>query len=201
MTPPKASSPKARYMRSHELLSRSESRLLIVDVQEKLVPMIAHYEQMLGNCRRLIQGAKILDVPVFATEQYPKGLGHTVAPLAELLGSVPDKQRFSCAEVLDWGLAAEQADNRFQIVVAGIEAHVCVLQTVLDLLAGGYQVFVPADAISSRGELDCTVALDRMSSGGAVITTTESVLFEWCERSGTPEFKQISQLIKAAAKT
>lgn len=188
--------PKSSYVRSHELVSRTESKLLIVDVQEKLVPMIANFERMLGNCRRLIQGARILDVPVFATEQYPKGLGHTVAPLAELLGSVPEKQRFSCAEVLDWGLAAEQADNRFQIVVAGIEAHVCVLQTVLDLLAGGFQVFVPADAVSSRGELDWKIALDRMSTGGAVITTTESVLFEWCERSGTPEFKQISQLIK-----
>ena len=200
MTLPKSNPLKSRYVRSHELASRTESRLLIVDVQEKLVPMIAHYERMLGNCRRLIQGAKILDVPVFATEQYPKGLGHTVAPLAELLGPVPDKQRFSCAEVLDWGLAAEQADNRFQIVVAGIEAHVCVLQTVLDLLAGGFQVFVPADAISSRGEFDCKIALDRMSSGGAVITTTESVLFEWCEQSGTPEFKQISQLIKESDK-
>jgi nicotinamidase-related amidase len=188
--------PKSSYVRSHELVSRTESRLLIVDVQEKLVPMIANYQCMLGNCRRLIQGAKILGVPVYATEQYPKGLGHTVAPLAELLGSVPDKLRFSCAEVLDWGLAAEQADNRFQVVVAGIESHVCVLQTVLDLLAGGFQVFVPADAISSRAELDWKIALDRMSAGGAVITTTESVLFEWCEKSGTPEFKQISQLIK-----
>ncbi len=191
MTPPKSS-----YVRSHELASRKECRLLIVDVQEKLVPMIANRERMLANCRRLIQGAKILEVPLFATEQYPKGLGHTVVPLAELLGSIPDKHRFSCAEVLDWGLAAEQSDNRFQVVVAGIEAHVCVLQTVLDLLAGGYQVFVPADAISSRGEFDSKIALDRMSSSGAVITTTESVLFEWCECSGTPEFKQISQLIK-----
>ncbi len=188
--------PKSSYVRSHELASRTASRLLIVDVQEKLVPMIANYERMLGNCRRLIQGAKILEVPVFATEQYPKGLGHTVGPLKELLGSIPEKHLFSCAEVLDWGLASEQPDNRFQVVVAGIEAHVCVLQTVLDLLAGGFQVFVPADAISSRGEFDWQIALDRMSSGGAVITTTESVLFEWCERSGTPEFKQISQLIK-----
>jgi nicotinamidase-related amidase len=189
-------SPKSSYVRSHELVSRTESRLLIVDVQEKLVPMIANYQRMLGNCRRLIQGAKILGVPAFATEQYPKGLGHTVAPLAELLGSVPDKLRFSCAEVLDWGMATEQTDNRFQVVVAGIESHVCVLQTVLDFLASGFQVFVPADAISSRGEFDWKIALDRMSSGGAVITTTESVLFEWCEKSGTPEFKQISQLIK-----
>src|SRR5579872_6854254 len=105
---------KPRYVRSHELVSRAASRLLIVDVQEKLVPMIANYQRMIANCRQLIQGAKILEVPVYSTEQYPKGLGHTVAPLAELLGSIPEKQLFSCAEVLNWGLAAEQADARDQ---------------------------------------------------------------------------------------
>jgi isochorismate hydrolase len=193
------SQPSSPYVRSHELVSRSESRLLIVDVQEKLVPSIANSERMLANCRQLIRGAAILNVPVFATEQYPKGLGHTVPVLAELLASIPEKQRFSCSEVLNWGLAAEQADNRFQIVVAGIEAHVCVLQTVLDLLAAGFQVFVVADAISSRDEFDWQIALNRMSDSGATIVTTESVLFEWCEVSGTPEFKQISQLIKDKA--
>jgi nicotinamidase-related amidase len=187
---------KPTYIRSPELLSRTESRLLIVDVQEKLVPKIFDLERMLANCRSLIQGAKILGVPVFATEQYPKGLGNTVSQLAELLESPAQKLRFSCAEVLDWGTGAEQADNRFQIVVAGIEAHVCVLQTVLDLLGNGFQVYVAADAVSSRTEFDRKIALDRMAAGGATIVTTESVLFEWCEVSGTPEFKQISQLIK-----
>lgn len=187
---------KPSYLRSLELLSRKESRLLIVDVQEKLVPKIVNLERMLANCRLLIQGAKILEVPVFATEQYPKGLGHTVGQLRELLDAPPEKLRFSCAEVLDWGTAAEQGDNRYQIVVAGMEAHVCVMQTVLDLLGSGFQVFVAADAISSRAELDWKIALDRMADGGATIVTTESVLFEWCEVSGTPEFKQISQLIK-----
>jgi nicotinamidase-related amidase len=185
-------------MRSHELLSRSASRLLIVDVQEKLVPLISNADRMLTNCRRLIDGAKILGVPVFATEQYPKGLGHTVPEIRTTLEAVPEKLLFSCAEILNWGTAAEQTDDRFQVVVAGIESHVCVLQTVLDLLAQGYQIYVPADAVGSRGELDRTIALDRMASSGATITTTESVLFEWCERSGTPEFKQISQLIKAS---
>lgn len=187
---------KPSYLRSPELLSRKESRLLIIDVQEKLVPKIVNLDRMLANCRLLIQGAKILNVPVFATEQYPKGLGHTVGQLRELLDAPPEKLRFSCAEVLEWGTAAEQADNRYQIVVAGMEAHVCVMQTVLDLLGSGFQVFVAADAVSSRAELDWKIALDRMSNGGATIVTTESVLFEWCEVSGTPEFKQISQLIK-----
>ena len=184
-------------LRSPELLHRSSSRLLLVDVQEKLVPLIAESGRMIANCRRMIAGAKILGVPAFATEQYPKGLGPLIPELKSSFDRIPDKLTFSCAEVLNWGTAAEQADNRYQIVVAGIEAHVCVLQTVFDLLAAGFQVFVPADAVASRGELDWKVALDRMSTGGAVITTTESVLFEWCERSGTAEFKQISQLIKA----
>jgi nicotinamidase-related amidase len=191
---------KATYVRSPELLSRHESKLLIVDVQEKLVPKIFELDRMLANCRTLIQGAKILGVPVFATEQYPKGLGNTVPQLGELLETPAQKLRFSCAEVLDWGTAAGQPDNdRYQIVVAGMEAHVCVMQTVLDLLGNGFQVYVPADAVSSRSEFDWKIALDRMSAAGATIVTTESVLFEWCEVSGTPEFKQISQLIKERA--
>jgi nicotinamidase-related amidase len=188
--------PKPTYVRSPELLSRHESKLLIVDVQEKLVSKIFELDRMLANCRTLIRGAQILGVPVFATEQYPKGLGSTVPQLAELLETPAQKLRFSCAEVLDWGTAAGQADDRYQIVVAGMEAHVCVLQTVLDLLGNGFQVFVPADAVSSRSEFDWKIALDRMSNAGATIVTIESVLFEWCEVSGTPEFKQISQLIK-----
>lgn len=187
---------KASYLRSGDLIARDASRLLIVDMQEKLLPLIATSDRVIANCGRLIDGAKIFGVPVFATEQYPKGLGPTVSSLAERLADRPPKLRFSCAEVLDWGMAAEQPDRRHQIVVAGIEAHVCVLQTVIDLLAAGFQVFVPADAVASRTELDRQVALDRLSGCGAIIVTTESVLFEWCEASGTPEFKQISLLIK-----
>lgn len=183
------------YLRSHELLSREASRLLIVDVQEKLLPLIPVAEQMIARCRRLIQAADILQVPVSATEQYPKGLGSTTPELAELLENVPEKLRFSSAEVLDWGMASAQDEGRDQIVVAGIETHVCVLQTVLDLISHGYRVHVPADAVASRGKLDWEIALERMSCSGAVITTSESVLFEWCEVAGTGEFKQISKLI------
>jgi nicotinamidase-related amidase len=187
---------KASYIRSGELVSRDASRLLIVDMQEKLLPLIGSADRVIANCGRLIDGAKLFGVPVFATEQYPKGLGSTVRSLAERLETPPSKLRFSCAEVLDWGTAAEQPDGRHQIIVAGIESHVCVLQTVIDLLASGFQVFVPADAVASRGDLDREIALDRMRGCGATVVTTESVLFEWCEASGTPEFKQVSQLIK-----
>ncbi|MFN0054292.1 MAG: hydrolase [Planctomycetales bacterium] len=186
----------APYMRSQELLSRDASRLLIVDVQEKLVPKIHAAQRMIANCAKLIDGAAILAVPVMATEQYPRGLGPTVSELSSRLSAPIEKVRFSCVEALAWGSAAEQPDRRGQIVVAGIEAHVCVLQTVLDLLSNGYEVFVPADAVSSRSESDWKFALDRMAGCGATIVTTEAVLFEWCEAAGTPQFKQISQLVK-----
>ena len=98
--------------------------------------------------------------------------------------------------MLNWGLAAEDSTGRFRVVVAGIETHVCILQTVFDLLSAGFEVHVPADAVGSRSESNRQVALDRMALGGAVITTTESVLLEWCEVAGTPDFKQISQMIR-----
>jgi nicotinamidase-related amidase len=186
----------SEYVRSNELLSRSDSRLLIVDVQEKLMPAIPVAGQLIRNCRRLIQGAKILGVPISATEQYPQGLGGTVAELASELDAPATKVRFSGAECLNWGLAAEQPGDRFKLVVAGIEAHVCVLQTALDFLAQGFRVYVPADAVASRHKLDWKMALSRLADSGAILTTTESVLFEWCEAAATAEFKQISRLIR-----
>jgi nicotinamidase-related amidase len=176
-------------------LASETSRLLIVDVQEKLLPLIPVAERLVHNCRRLLDGAKIVSVPAFATEQYPKGLGLTKAQLAERLGPIPDKDCFSCVPVLDWGTASELTDDRDQIVVAGMETHVCVLQTVLDLIAGGFRVHVPADAVASRSEMDWQIALERMASSGATITTVESVLFEWCRQAGTPVFKEIQKLI------
>ncbi|MEX0701751.1 MAG: hydrolase [Planctomycetales bacterium] len=184
------------YLRSPELLSRRAAQLLIVDVQVKLVPAIPVREKLIGNCRRLIEAARLFGIPVAATEQYPRGLGGTVPELAELLDDVPGKLRFSCAEALNWGPAGERADDRWQVIVAGMEAHVCVLQTVFDLLSLGYRVYVVADAVASRGKLDWKIALERMAAGGAVVTTTESVLFECCEAAGTPDFKEISRLVK-----
>ncbi len=188
----------ANYVRSPELLSRSDSRLLVVDVQERLVPHMSESDQLIKNCRKLIEGAGILNVPVAATEQYPKGLGNTVPELIDLLPDRPEKVRFSCAETLEWAgsvLSNDEETTRDKVVVVGIESHVCVLQTVMDLLAGGYRVFVPADAVTSRTRFDWEVALRRMSDAGATICTTESVLFEWCEVAGSPEFKQISKLV------
>lgn len=182
---------------SHELMSRAQSRLLIVDMQEKLVPIIDGHKQLVANCQKLIKAAEILEVPVTATEQYPRGLGPTVPELAELLPECPEKIEFSCLNCLDWNSIGSDPEGRFQVIVAGIEAHVCVLQTVLDLLSQGFRVFVVADAVSSRKPFDREVALQRMLSSGAVVVTTESVLFEWCERAGTPEFKEISRLVRS----
>jgi nicotinamidase-related amidase len=193
MTAPRENS--ADYVRNPDLLSATNSRLLIVDVQDKLLPPIANGPRLVHNCRRLIDGAKIVSVPVYGTEQYPQGLGPTTAELATRMGPRVEKVIFSCAAVLGWGQAADVTDEREQVVVAGMETHVCVMQTVLDLIAGGFRVYVPVDAVGSRGELDAKVALERMAASGATLTTVESVLFEWCEKAGTPEFKQIQKLI------
>jgi isochorismate hydrolase len=186
-------------LRSIDLLSRDDSRLLIVDMQEKLLRVIPQAEQITSNCQKLIRAARILGPPVFSTEQYPKGLGKTTPELAAELADPAVKLRFSCSQAVGWGTAAEPSDSdlqdRHKVVVAGIEAHVCVLQTAFDLMAAGFQVYVPADAVGSRHELDWKIALDRLAGGGAVITTTEAVLFEWCEAAGTDEFKQISRLV------
>ncbi|HJT33264.1 MAG TPA: isochorismatase family protein [Pirellulales bacterium] len=181
--------------RSPELMSAGDTGLLVVDVQGKLVSLISGHERIVWNIRRLLDGAKILGVAAAATEQYPQGLGNTVPELAERLDKIPDKQSFSCGacpEIFhDW-----EQRGIFRVLVAGIEAHVCVQQTVFDLLASGRRVYVAVDAIGSRFEIDYQIALRRMESAGATLTTTEAALFEWCERSGTPPFKEISRLVR-----
>ncbi|WP_010583416.1 isochorismatase family protein [Schlesneria paludicola] len=187
--------------RSHELLSRRSSRLLVVDVQEKLAAAMSSDTQqdLFESCRFLCQGAQILQVPVTLTEQYPQGLGPTVASLIEFTETRHAKKRFSALECTGWPTAAEAIDDRFQIVVAGMETHVCVQQTVLDLLAAGYQTYVAVDALAARNQLDHEIAIQRMANSGAILTTAESVIFEWCETADAAEFKQISALIKSRA--
>lgn len=184
-----------RLPRSPELMSRGDSALLVVDVQEKLLPSIANNQRLVWNIRRLIDGATALGVSVAATEQYPKGLGPTTAELAERLGEIPEKLTFSCGGCPE--LFEHLRDTGvFKILVVGIEAHVCIQQTVMDLLAEAFRVYLAVDAVSSRFALDYETALRRMDSAGATLTTTESALFEWCDVAGTPEFKQISALVR-----
>jgi nicotinamidase-related amidase len=181
--------------RSPELMSVGNTALVVIDVQEKLIGVIADHRRVVWNVRRLIDGAKVLGVPVVGTEQYPQGLGPTIPELAERLGPVPSKLTFSggsCPEVF----AALRARSISNLLICGIEAHVCVQQTVLDLLADGWRVYVALDAVSSRFEIDRQTAFRRMETSGATLTTTEAALFEWCEIAGTPEFKQISRLVR-----
>jgi len=187
--------PGTRPLRSNQLLSKTASRLVVVDVQQKLLDQIPVAATLVENCRRLICGARLLDVPIAATEQYPAGLGPTVEVLAGLLDEIPEKLRFSCAECLGWEAPGESDLERDQVVICGIEAHVCVLQTALDLAARGFRVFVVVDAVASRHKLDWKTALGRLADSGIVVLTTESVLFEWCEVAGTDEFRQISRLV------
>jgi nicotinamidase-related amidase len=184
-------------IRSLEMMTRDDALLLVVDVQEKLVPSIGGAARMTWNIRRLIDGARLLGVPVVATEQYPQGLGSTVSPLRELVEQRPAKKTFSCAGC-DEVLAALQTAGRAKILVVGIETHVCVQQTALDLVAHGYRVYLAVDAVGSRDPLDHDIALRRLEASGLTLTTTESALFEWCATASAPEFKQISALVKEA---
>jgi len=182
-------------LRSPELMSSTDTALLVVDVQEKLAPSIAGRDEVVWNVRRLIDGAKILGLSVAATELYPKGLGPTVPELAERLDAIPSKLSFSCLGCPDI-FREFQRRGVHKILVCGIEAHVCVQQTVLDLMANGWRVYVAADAVGSRREIDYRTALERMDAAGATLTTTEAALFEWCRVAGSPKFKQISRLAK-----
>jgi nicotinamidase-related amidase len=181
--------------RSNELMSPHDTALLVVDVQQKFMPIVQQSERMVWNIRRLLDAAQLLGIASRATEQYPQGLGATVAELAERLPTVDEKLRFSSSQVPglveDWTAAGIH-----KVLLVGIEAHVCIQQTALDLLSEGYPVYLAVDAISSRNPLDGEVALRRMESCGAILTTTEACLFEWCESAEHEHFKQISALAK-----
>jgi nicotinamidase-related amidase len=187
--------PQERLPRSPELMSRHDTGLLVVDMQERLLQVLPDAPRLVWNVRRLLDGARVLGIPSAGSEQYPQGLGPTVAPLRERLAEIPAKLTFSCG-----GLPTlfDQFRTRDidKLLLVGIEAHVCVQQTALDLLASGFRVYVAIDAVGSRHELDCQTALRRIESAGAVVTTTEAALFEWCDQAGTPEFKQISALVR-----
>ena len=176
-------------------MSRHDTALLVVDVQTRLLEAMAPPPTLVWNIRRLIDGAQALGLPVAATEQYPRGLGSTTRELAERLGEIPAKLMFSCREC--GGLFEPWRDQGiYKILVVGIETHVCVQQTVLDLLAVGFRAYVAVDAVDSRFAPDREIALRRMESAGATLTTTEAALFEWCEVAGTAEFKTISALVR-----
>jgi nicotinamidase-related amidase len=170
---------------------------LVIDIQERLFPHIHQHDEMARRASILIQGLRILNVPLLVTQQYTKGLGPTIAPIAEALGAYEpiEKMTFSAVACSDCE-AQLLASGRHNVIICGIEAHVCVLQTVLDLRQTGQSVFVVEDAISSRSANDKAVAMQRMREAGAVVTTTESVLFQLLHSAEAPSFKAISALVK-----
>ncbi len=178
-------------------LERDRAVVLVVDVQERLLAAMPEGARapLLRATQALVEGAKQLKVPVLATEQYPKGLGPTVPALRDALPGAPhEKLDFSCAAVP--AVKDALGSGPRQVVLCGMETHVCVFQTARDLAALGHQVFVAEDAVASRTEANRRVGLSLMERGGAIVTSTEAVLFDLLGRAGTPEFKAVSALVK-----
>jgi nicotinamidase-related amidase len=179
------------------MLELDKCALVVIDIQEKLAQLMYRKEALLENAQKLIRGVQILDVPIIVTEQYPKGLGPTIREIAALF---PDfkplpKVAFSCCG--DEGFQRELlAVDRRQVLICGIETHVCVYQTAVDLLASGYEVEVVADVVSSRTAENREVALQRMRDEGAGITSTEMALFDLMKVAEGPKFKEVSKIVK-----
>jgi nicotinamidase-related amidase len=171
------------------LLVRERAALIVVDVQEGFRPYPV-FASVASSCAKLLQAARILDVPRLVSEQYPKGLGHTAPEVGLTDERRIEKTVFSAARAEGFDL-----EGRDQAIVCGIETHVCVSQTVHDLLERGVEVHVPADAVGSRHEIDYERGLERMERAGAVVPTVEAALFELLQRAGTPEFKSVQRLI------
>ena len=178
-------------------LTRGTTGLLVIDIQERLLPAMNEPEGVVQNAVRLVKGAAILGVPALFTEQYRKGLGPTVEAITSVVPEFTaiDKLAYSAcgAPLFLDTLKGKKVSN---VLLCGIESHVCVSQTCLDLLEQDYRVFVVADAVSSRTQENCRIGIDRMRDAGAVIVSTEMALLELCGAAGTPEFKQLLPLIK-----
>lgn len=178
-------------------IKRDQTAAVVIDVQEKLFPLIHEHDQIAKNMAILIKGLKLLEVPILVTQQYTKGLGETVKPIKEAMDGYEhiEKMAFSCCG--DEGFMSQfKLFDRKNVVLMGIESHVCVLQTTLDLLEAGYQPIVIEDCVSSRKLNDKKIAVKRMRTSGAIISTYESILFELTEVSGTELFKGIVKLVK-----
>jgi nicotinamidase-related amidase len=180
-------------------MSAADTALLVIDVQEKLIPKIQDYAALVRNIRFLLDAAKLLGVPAQATEQYPRGLGPTVPELAKYFSERPDKVAFSSCAI------PSVVDNlhrgaRPKVVLTGIETHVCVLNTALDLLAQDFRVYLAVDAIGARYRIDHDTAMRRLEQAGAIPTTSEGCVFEWLGGSKHAQFKEVSLLVQERMK-
>jgi nicotinamidase-related amidase len=180
-------------------MTAADTGLLVIDVQEKLMAKIPNAEQVTRNIAFLIDSAHLLNLTVQATEQYPKGLGPTLPELAQRLPARADKVVFSCCAVPSIVEGFQKAACP-KIVLSGIETHVCVQQTALDLLAMNFRVYIPVDAVASRYAIDHDYALRRLEQAGAILTTSETAVFEWVGGAGAAQFKQISALVQERMK-
>jgi nicotinamidase-related amidase len=180
------------------MLTINNTALLVIDVQGKLAQLMDQKEELFANLKKIIKGAQVLELPLIWTEQVPKKLGATTPEIAELLvdSAQPiSKASFSCCGVQPFMAALEQL-NRRQILVTGIETHICVYQTALDLLAQGYEVHLVVDAVSSRRAENKQIGLDRMNEAGATLTSTEMALFELLRVAEGDKFRQIARIVK-----
>ena len=170
---------------------------LVIDIQERLYPHIHEHDAIARNTGIFVEGLKVLGVPVLVTQQYTRGLGPTIPGLLDMIKEFPliEKTAFSCCDEPEFIRALAHVHKQF-ILIAGIESHVCVLQTVIDLLERGYQPVLVEDCVSSRKLTDKSTSVCRMRKEGAIVTSYESILFELCRYSGTNEFKSISKLVK-----
>ena len=177
-------------------LLKEKSLLLVIDIQERLVPAMKYGERVVDNTKVLISAANELDMPIMVTEQYPKGLGQTVPKIAKGLKDFLKFEKIEFSACTDRVIDALKDTKRKKIIVVGMETHVCVFQTVRDLIDLGYDVFVVSDGVSSRTEENHQNALDLMRDMGARIINTEMALFDLLKKAGTPKFKSLSKLVK-----
>lgn len=178
------------------MLPQDQTALLVIDMQEKLFPIVDRSEEILRNVIKAVDAFQIFGAPIIASEQYPEGLGHTIPVLKERLPTVVHKTSFSCYGQEHLKLAIKELSCT-HFVLCGIEAHVCVLQTAKDLMQAGYHVTVLNDAITSRSVYDFSTAIGELRDAGVRISSTETVIFELLRGSDSPSFKEISALIKA----
>jgi len=174
-------------------LTTASTALVVVDFQERFRGAVFGFDEAAARAAILVSAARLLNIHTVVSEQYPKGLGHTVEPLASVLGDaeILEKTVFPASRAEGFDL-----NGSSQVILSGVEAHVCVAQTALDLLDSGLEVFIPADAVASRNELDRDIAIERLRNSGAVITTVEAVVFELAGGAGHPLFKDLQGLIK-----
>lgn len=177
-------------------LNREDTVLLVIDIQEKLVPVMKYRDQVIDNNKILITAAREMNFPVIATEQYPKGLGRTVPELIDLIQEDNIYAKNSFTACTDEVREALKSLGKKKVLITGMETHVCVFQTARDLIADGYQVFLVKDAVASRTKSNFRNGLEQMKSLGAVISNTETAVFDLLKVSGTPEFKVMSKMIK-----